>query len=83
MWESLTKFYQSCNKKRRMVLMEKLKGVKMTNIENGVTYLTKITKVRDELGVIGEVIADNELVRNVLNGVTKQWDIFVEGIVAR
>jgi hypothetical protein len=83
MWESLTKLYQSSNENRKMVLREKLKGIKMTKIENVVTYLTKITQVRDELGVIGEVIANNELVRTALNGVTKQWDVFVEGIVAR
>jgi hypothetical protein len=83
MWESLTKLYQSSNENRKMVLREKLKGIKMTKTENVATYLTKITQVRDELGVVGEVIADNELVRTALNGVTKQWVVFVEGIVAR
>jgi hypothetical protein len=39
--------------------------------------------MRDELGAVGEVVADNELVRTALNGVTKQWVVFVEGIVAR
>jgi hypothetical protein len=55
----------------------------MTKVENVSTYLTKITQVRDELGVVGEVIADNELVRTALNGVTKQWVVFVKDIVAR
>jgi hypothetical protein len=45
--------------------------------------ITKITRVKDELGVVGEVIANNELVRISLNGVTKQWVVFVEGIVAK
>jgi hypothetical protein len=39
--------------------------------------------VRDELCVVGEAIVDSELVRTTLNGVTKQWDVFVEGIVGR
>jgi hypothetical protein len=60
MWESLTKLYQSSNENRKMVLREKLKGIRMTKTENVATYLTKITQVRDELGVVGEVIADNE-----------------------
>ena len=55
----------------------------MTKTENVATYLTKITQVRDELGVVGELIADNELVRTPLNGVTKKWVVFVEGIVPR
>jgi hypothetical protein len=66
-----------------MVLREKLKSIKMTKAENVVTYLTRLTQVRDELGVVGEAIADSELVRTTLNGVSKQWVVFVEGIVAR
>jgi hypothetical protein len=83
MWESLTKLYQSTNENRKMVLREKLKSIKMIKAENVVTYLTRLTQVRDELGVVGEAIADSELVRTALNGVTKQWVVFVEGIVAR
>ena len=83
MWDSLTKLYQSSNENRKMVLREKLKGIKMTKAENFTTYLTKITQVRYEIGIVGEVVADSELVRTALNGLTKQWIVFVEGIVAR
>jgi hypothetical protein len=55
----------------------------MTKAKNVVTYLTRLTQVRDELGVVGEAIVDNELVRATLNGVSKQCVVFVEGIVAR
>jgi len=83
MWESLTKLYQSTNENRKMVLREKPKSIRMTKVENVVTYLTRLTQGRDELGVVGEAIVDSELVRTALNGVTKQWVVFVEGIVAR
>jgi hypothetical protein len=83
MWDSLTNLYQSSNENKKMVLREKLKGVKMTKVENVTTYLTKITQVKDDLGVVGEVVVDSELVRTSLNGVTKQWNVFIEGIVAR
>jgi hypothetical protein len=83
MWNSLTKLYQSTNKNQKMVLREKLKIIRMTKDENVVTYLTRLTQVRDEHGFVGEAIVDNELVRKTLNGVTKQWAIFVEGIVSR
>jgi hypothetical protein len=43
----------------------------MTKTENVATYLTRITQMRDELGAVGVVVADNELVRTALNGVTK------------
>jgi hypothetical protein len=39
--------------------------------------------VRDEIGAVGEAIVDSELVRTTLIGVSKQWAIFVEGIVSR
>jgi hypothetical protein len=83
MWESLMKLYQSTNENRKMVLREKLKSIKMTKAENVVTYLTRLAQVRDELGVVGEAIVDSELVRTTLNGVSKQWVVFVEGIMAR
>jgi hypothetical protein len=81
MWESLTKLYQ--NENQKMVLREKLKSIKMTKAENVVTYFTRLTQVRDELGDVGEAIVDSELVRTTLNGVSKQWVVFLEGIVAR
>jgi hypothetical protein len=80
MWESLTRLYPSTNENQKMVLREKLKNIKMTKAENVVTYLTRLTHVRDELGVVGEAIIDSELVRTTLNGVFKQWVVFVEGI---
>jgi hypothetical protein len=83
MWESLTKLYQSSNENRKMVLREKLKSIKMTKTDTVTSYLTKITQVRDELGAVGETVGDHELVRTALNGVTKPWEVFVEGIVAR
>jgi hypothetical protein len=74
---------KSTNEKRKMVLREKLKSIEMTKVENVVTHLTRLTQVRDELGVVGEAIVDSELVKTSLNEVTKQWVVFVEGIVAR
>jgi hypothetical protein len=65
-----------------MVLREKLKSIKMTKAENVVTYLTRLTQVRDELRAMGEAIVHSDLVRTALNGVSKQWVVFVEGIVA-
>eukprot|EP00253_Pinus_taeda_P025394 PITA_25394 len=66
-----------------MVLKKKLKAIKMAKIDSATAYLTKITPVRDELAVIGEIIAPTELVRIALNGLPKTWENFVDGIVAR
>ena len=83
MCDALTKLYQSSNENRKMVLHEKLKSIKLVKDEKMVTYLTRITRVRDELAAVGEKVEDGELVRQALNGVTKSWAILVESIVAR
>ena len=41
-----------------MVLREKLKSTRMNKGENMVSYLTRITEVRDELGAMGERVLD-------------------------
>jgi hypothetical protein len=46
-------------------------------------YLTKITQVHDQLGVVGEALTSVELVRVALNGFTKPWTSFIEYICAQ
>ena len=82
MWTALTNLYQSSNENRKMVLREKLKSIRMNKGENMAIYLTRITRVHDEHGAIGEVIQSAELVNTTLNGVVKPWAVFVESVVA-
>ena len=82
MWESLTKLYMSTNENRKMVLREKLRDIRMTENEKVSSCLTRITKVKDELNVVGEAITDGELVRTALNGFSEKWNTFVKGVVS-
>jgi hypothetical protein len=66
-----------------MLLREKLRSTKMARGDSVATYLTKFTQIRDELAAVGETVDETELVRTTLNGFTKQWDVFVRGVVAR
>ena len=50
MWDALTGLFQSSNKNRKMVLREKLKSVQMVKGEVVMTYLTRISQVRDWVG---------------------------------
>ena len=68
MWSALTGLFQSTNEKRKMVLREKLKNIKMVKGEMCMTYLTRISHVRDELAAVGEAIKNPELVRIALMG---------------
>jgi hypothetical protein len=66
-----------------MVLKEKLRSTKMAKGESMVTYLTKFIQIRYELAAVGEAMDETELVRTTLNSFTKQWEVFVHGVVAR
>ena len=66
MWAALTNLYQSSNENQKLVLKEKLKATKMNKFDSVVTYLTRITTVRDELATIGETVVDTKLVRTAL-----------------
>ena len=83
MWDTLTRLFQSSNENRKMVLREKMKSIRMVKSEDMLSYLTRISQVRDELVAVGEVVPNAELVRTTMNGVSKPWVVFVEDLVAR
>jgi hypothetical protein len=47
-----------------------------------VSYMTRITKLRDQLGAIGTKVEDKELVSIALNGLVPSWKPFVQGVYA-
>ena len=83
MWTALESLYQSKNENQKMVLQERMRSTKMAKEEGVVPYLTRLTQIRDELGVVGSKTVDEELVQIALNGFSKPWDTFVKGVVAR
>jgi hypothetical protein len=83
MWQSLCSLYQIPNQNRKMVLQEKLRGVEMMIVDSVTSYLMRFSQIRDELAVVGEIVDPSELVRTALNGFSKPWESFVQGIVAR
>ena len=83
MWDALTSLYESSNENRKTLLRHKLRDTKMTKTKNASSYLTWISQVRDELGVVGEKLYDAELVRVALNGLSQPWHDFVRAVVSR
>ena len=63
--------------------MKSMKSMKMVKGEVYMDYLTRISKVRDELVAVGMVVTGPELMSTALNGVTAPWAVFVQGLVAR
>ena len=66
-----------------MMLQERMRNTNMTKGEGVVPYLTRITQIRDDLGVVGSKTDDEELVQIALNGFSKIRDTYVKGVVAR
>ena len=55
----------------------------MVKGEDATSYFTRVAQIKDELAVVGEVIADSKLVWIALKGFTKEWDVFVKCVVGR
>jgi hypothetical protein len=83
MWESLCKLYESSNENQKLVLHDRLRGIRMLEDESVTSFLGRYTQIRDDLGAIGEVVNPNSMVRTALNSFTKPWGPFVHGIVSR
>jgi hypothetical protein len=83
MWASLCKLYESSNENQKMVLHDRLRGIRMLKDESVTSFLGRYTQIRDDLGAVREVVDPNSLVRQAMNSFTKPWGPFIRGIVAR
>jgi hypothetical protein len=66
-----------------MILQNKLRSIEMTKSNSVTSYFMKVTQIHDQFAVVGEKIADAELVNTALNGFPTSWEPFVKGICAR
>jgi hypothetical protein len=83
MYDALVGLYQSGNVGRKLILKQQLQVVDMSSSSTVVSYLMRITQIRDQLAAIGEAIDDTELVNVALSGLPESWEPFVQGICAR
>jgi 2-phosphoglycerate kinase len=82
MFLTLTNLFYNNNENHKMVLRDRLRNTKMSKADSVTSYLTRISQVCDQLGAVSETMTDVELVRVALNGSTKTWTSFIEGICA-
>jgi hypothetical protein len=83
MWDALKNLFEAKYENREMALKAKLHDTKMGKEESVSSYLTRVTQVKDELAIVGEVTSDSKLVRIALNGFTKDWEVFMKCVVGR
>jgi hypothetical protein len=73
MWNNLTDLFQNSSDHRKLVLKDKLRKIKMEKGDSIPKYLTKFVQCQDELGSVGIIVVDDDLVSLDLLGLPKNW----------
>lgn len=64
------------NSNQILFLKHKLKDIKKGKDEDIQSYFLRITKIKNDLLLIGEVIPDRELTLTTLGGLPPKWYVF-------
>ena len=83
MYDALSTMYKGKNINIKMNLRTQLKGTKMSKGEFIQDYFTRISQIKEKLRAIGDILDEDELVMNSLNGLTRPWDSFIQTLYAR
>jgi hypothetical protein len=67
MYNTLKKLFERNNTNIALSLRHQLHNLKMTKSDTVATFFMKISQIRGQLGAIGEIISDRELVMITLN----------------
>jgi hypothetical protein len=67
MFDAMVMLYRSVNVSHKMLLKNKLIGTPMGKIDTMVSYLMKITELRDQFALIGEEVDESDLIWITLN----------------
>jgi hypothetical protein len=80
MMDTLTHLFEGSNINQRMTLISHLKNVKMYNSNNIHSYFSRVNQIKEKIESIGDSIEGEEMVMTTLNGITRSWDAFIQGI---
>jgi hypothetical protein len=81
MYDALVGLYQSENTGRKLHLKHQLQVVEMSSSDTIVSYLMRITQIRDQLAAISETVEDVELVNVALRGLPHLGNHLYRGFV--
>ena len=71
--EGFDRSFPSRSDHRKLALKDKLKKIKIDKGNSTLKYLTKFVQCRDELGSVGIIVVDDDLMRFSLLGLLKSW----------
>ena len=80
MYEKLIGMYQVNNLSQVLALKMQLKDIKMNRGETIQVQFTRISKIKAQLSIFGEVVSDKELVLIMLGGLPSSWESFITTI---
>jgi hypothetical protein len=83
MYDVLKKMFERNNTNKALTLKHQLQNLKMTRNDTIVNFFMKISKIKDQLGAIGETIIDIELIMTTLNSLPSHWEPFIQSISGR
>jgi hypothetical protein len=83
MYEALKDMFESDNALISLTLKGQLQSTKMTKGDTMATFFMKISEIKEQLGAIGEIMSDKELVLSTLNNLPKHWESFLQSISGR
>jgi hypothetical protein len=83
MYDALKNMFESNNTNIALTLKHQLQNIKMTKVDTIATFFMRISKIKDQLGAIGETISDRELVMTTLNALPRHWEPFLQSISGR
>jgi hypothetical protein len=69
----LIDLFQNNSDHRKFALKDKLRKIKMEKGDSIPKYLTKFLQCQDELGSVGIIVTNDDLVILVLLGLPKSW----------
>ena len=75
--------FQRNNDHSKLVLEDKLGKIKMEKGDNIPKYLTNFVQCRDEMGSVGIIIFDDDLVSLDLWGLPKSWHSYEDSVNGR
>jgi len=81
MWEALSSLYEDFSQQWKIHLEQKLQRTLMQKGEGVNLYLQCLQDTRGQLGAIGSAPQSIAMVRTTLNGLSDEWQVFVQSIL--
>jgi hypothetical protein len=83
MWKTLMDLFQNRSDHRKLALKDQLKKIKMEKGDSIPKYLKKFFQCWDELGSVGIMVTNNDLVSLALLGLPKSWHSYQDSVNGR